>query len=72
MTITLRRTAALFCAGAVAFAISGAPAAVAGISADSTHVTQVLAAGQISSGGDRTDAPGAPTSSPFARHGAVG
>ncbi|TLH58267.1 hypothetical protein [Mycolicibacterium aubagnense] len=72
MTITLRRTAALICAGAVAFGIAGAPAAVAGVSADGTQATHVLAAGQISSDGDHTDAPGPPTYSPFARHGDVG
>ncbi|MDR3664985.1 MAG: hypothetical protein P4L86_32130 [Mycobacterium sp.] len=67
MKITLHRTAALICAGAIAFALTGAPLAAADVSAN-----QVQTANTASSTADHTYAPGPTINSPFANHGAVG
>ncbi|MGB8406205.1 MAG: hypothetical protein WCE30_19270 [Mycobacterium sp.] len=65
MKVTLRRTAALICTGAIAFAVTALPVAAADVSTD--HIQTAVTA---SSSGDTTFAP-TPTS-PFANHGAVG
>ncbi|MEZ0050439.1 Spy/CpxP family protein refolding chaperone [Mycobacterium sp. MAA66] len=65
MKVTPHRTAALICAGAIAFAMTALPVAAADASTD--HLPTAVTA---SSTGDSTYAP-VPTS-PFANHGAVG